>query len=118
MTAFHSHDLTLTIYHLITLIPRSTFYVWTVAARNNHYLVTLASLLVIITFSFQPLSAALFNVQDVFWLEPRAFTACFQLICDLTVMCDWGVRLYVDKPSFHWSEPGRKLSRFILCDLV
>ncbi|KAI0797247.1 hypothetical protein BC629DRAFT_1592295 [Irpex lacteus] len=63
---------------LLDYTRNHTFYVWTVAARNNHYLVTLASLLVIITFSFQPLSAALFNVQDVFWLEP--------------LMCDWGVR--------------------------
>ncbi|KAI0089530.1 hypothetical protein BDY19DRAFT_108972 [Irpex rosettiformis] len=59
---------------LLDYTRNHTFYVWTVAARNNHFLVTLASLLVIITFTFQPLSAALFNVQDVFWLEPRSMS--------------------------------------------
>ncbi|KAI0689567.1 hypothetical protein BC835DRAFT_1418450 [Cytidiella melzeri] len=57
---------------LLDYTRNHTLYVWSVAARNHHYLVTLASVLVIITFCFQPLSAALFNVQDVFWLEPRS----------------------------------------------
>ena len=49
----------------------STAYVWTIAARNRHWLVSLASLLVLVTFCFQPLAAALFNVQDVFRADPR-----------------------------------------------
>ncbi|PSR76168.1 hypothetical protein PHLCEN_2v8591 [Hermanssonia centrifuga] len=48
-----------------------TFYVWTVAARNRHWLVSLGSLLVMLTFSFQPLAAALFNVQDIFQTDPQ-----------------------------------------------
>ena len=54
--------------------PHSTFYVWTVAARNHHWLVSLGAILVLITFAFQPLAAALFNVQDVFWTNPRSTT--------------------------------------------
>lgn len=44
---------------------RSTLFVWTVAARNQHWPVVVGALLVILTFSFQPLAAALFNVQDI-----------------------------------------------------
>ncbi len=46
-------------------------YVWAIAGRNHHWLVSLASILVLVTFCFQPLAAALFNVQDVFLANPR-----------------------------------------------
>ncbi|GJE86425.1 DUF3433 domain-containing protein [Phanerochaete sordida] len=42
-----------------------TFFVWTVAARNQHWLVVIGALLVVLTLAFQPLAAALFNVQDI-----------------------------------------------------
>ncbi|KIP09925.1 hypothetical protein PHLGIDRAFT_59770, partial [Phlebiopsis gigantea 11061_1 CR5-6] len=51
-----------------------TFVVWSVAARNKHWLVTMGSLLVVITFFFQPLAAALLTVEDIFWQEPRSTT--------------------------------------------
>jgi len=43
--------------------------VWTRATSNRHYLVALASLMVILTLSFQPLAAALLFVQDTWWRE-------------------------------------------------
>jgi hypothetical protein len=43
------------------------------AATNRHYLVALASLMVVLTLSFQPLAAALLVVKDVWWQEPSAF---------------------------------------------
>ncbi|KAI0342287.1 hypothetical protein BDW22DRAFT_179555 [Trametopsis cervina] len=59
---------------LLDYTRNHTFYVWTIAAHNNHWLVALGSLLVIITLCFQPLAAALFNVQDVFSFDPRTTT--------------------------------------------
>ncbi|KAI0790335.1 hypothetical protein C8Q75DRAFT_110838 [Abortiporus biennis] len=47
-----------------------TLLVWTVSVKNQHWIVTMGSLLVLLTFTFQPLSAALFNVQDVLTLDP------------------------------------------------
>lgn len=43
----------------------STFFVWFVAARKKHWLVSLGSILFIITVVFHPLTAALFSVRDV-----------------------------------------------------
>jgi len=48
----------------------SNFWVWFRAAANRHYLVALASLMVILSLSFQPLAAALFIVQDTWWTAP------------------------------------------------
>ena len=52
----------------------STLLVWTVAARNRHWPVVLGALLVVLTFSFQPLAAALFNVQDISLVQHGAST--------------------------------------------
>ena len=57
---------------LMLMLIGSTAYVWTIAARNKHWVVTAGSFLIIITYAFQPLAAALFNVQDLFWVDPRA----------------------------------------------
>ncbi|KAF8962330.1 hypothetical protein BDZ97DRAFT_1122718 [Flammula alnicola] len=46
----------------------NNFFVWTRAASNRHYLVALASLMVILTLSFQPLAAALLIVKDT-WTQ-------------------------------------------------
>ncbi|KAH0581767.1 hypothetical protein J132_10903 [Termitomyces sp. J132] len=45
----------------------NNFIVWTKAAYNRHWLVVLASLMVLISLLFQPLSAALLSVKDT-WL--------------------------------------------------
>ena len=39
---------------------------WVKAAFNRHYVVTLSSIMALLALSFQPLSAALFSVRDVF----------------------------------------------------
>ena len=48
----------------------SNFLVWTIAARNRHYVVTLASLMVIVTLCISPLSGALFSVRDTYLAQP------------------------------------------------
>lgn len=53
----------------------SNFVVWVRAAANRHYLVTLASLMVILSSSLEPLAAALLNVKSTWWQEPGA--SCF-----------------------------------------
>ena len=58
----------------------SNFIVWTNAASNKHYLVALASLMVLLSFAFQPLAAALLVVKDTYWQEPgmlRVFASIF-----------------------------------------
>lgn len=55
---------------LLDYTRTSNFYVWTQAAGNKHYLVALATLMVLLTISFQPLSAALLVVRDTWWHEP------------------------------------------------
>ncbi|KAF9476818.1 hypothetical protein BDN70DRAFT_862706 [Pholiota conissans] len=46
----------------------NNFFVWTRAAKNQHYLVAIASLMVLVTLSFQPLAAALLVVRDT-WIQ-------------------------------------------------
>ncbi|KAF8156670.1 hypothetical protein B0H34DRAFT_471221 [Crassisporium funariophilum] len=48
----------------------NNFLVWTRAANNKHYLVALASLMVVLSLSFQPLAAALLVVRDTWWQDP------------------------------------------------
>lgn len=49
----------------------SNFVVWTRAAVNRHYLVALASLMVLLALTFQPLSAALLAVRNTWIALPR-----------------------------------------------
>ncbi|KAJ3517527.1 hypothetical protein NLJ89_g444 [Agrocybe chaxingu] len=55
---------------LLDYTRHNNFFVWTHAASNRHYLVALASLMVILSLSFQPLAAALLQVKDTWWQEP------------------------------------------------
>ncbi|KAF9521556.1 hypothetical protein CPB83DRAFT_865412 [Crepidotus variabilis] len=48
----------------------NSLMVWGRAAMNRHYLVALASLMVILTLSFQPLASALLSVREIWWQEP------------------------------------------------
>jgi len=59
--------------HVLRLSLCSNFFVWARAASNRHYLVALASLMVILTLSFQPLAAALLIVKDIWWQVPGVF---------------------------------------------
>src|SRR4051812_9150548 len=51
----------------------SNFVVWTRAAANKHYLVALATLMVLLTLAFQPLAAALMVVRDTWWTLPGPY---------------------------------------------
>ncbi|GLB39261.1 hypothetical protein LshimejAT787_0604230 [Lyophyllum shimeji] len=53
---------------LLDYTRTNNFIVWTSAAYNKHYLVALASLMVVLSLSFQPLAAALLVVKDT-WLQ-------------------------------------------------
>ncbi|KAF5346377.1 hypothetical protein D9756_011395 [Leucocoprinus leucothites] len=48
----------------------NNFFVWSRAAANRHYLVALASLMVLLSMSFQPLAAALLAVRDTWLAQP------------------------------------------------
>ncbi|KAF9460651.1 hypothetical protein BDZ94DRAFT_888808 [Collybia nuda] len=48
----------------------NNFLVWSNAASNKHYLVTVASLMVIISLMLQPLASALLSVRDTWVQEP------------------------------------------------
>jgi hypothetical protein len=50
----------------------SNFFVWRRAAANRHYLVAIASLMALLTLSFQPLAAALLVVKDTYIQLPGA----------------------------------------------
>lgn len=52
------------------LFMYSNFFVWTRAYNNKHYLVALASLMVVLSLAFQPLASALLVVKDTWWIEP------------------------------------------------
>jgi hypothetical protein len=71
-------------------------------------MVTLGSLLVILTFCFQPLSAALFSVQDVWWMEPRAHYTFYASRVNRTqeVLTRADCRDEYDEPCGDWIEPG------------
>ncbi|KAG5637195.1 hypothetical protein H0H81_005408 [Sphagnurus paluster] len=55
---------------LLDYTRTNNFVVWTNAARNKHYLVALASLMVVLSLAFQPLAAALLVVKDTWWRAP------------------------------------------------
>ncbi|TFK41506.1 hypothetical protein BDQ12DRAFT_570247, partial [Crucibulum laeve] len=55
---------------LLDYTRSNNFVVWTRAASNKHYLVALASLMVLLSLSFQPLAAALLVVRDTWRQEP------------------------------------------------
>ncbi|KAF8880015.1 hypothetical protein BD779DRAFT_1550009 [Infundibulicybe gibba] len=55
---------------LLDYTRSNNFVVWTRAASNKHYLVALASLMVVLSLSFQPLAAALLAVRDTYIQEP------------------------------------------------
>ncbi|KDR73215.1 hypothetical protein GALMADRAFT_142353 [Galerina marginata CBS 339.88] len=58
---------------LLDYTRHNNFLVWTHAASNRHYLVALASLMVILSLSFQPLAAALLVVKDT-WMQAPDIT--------------------------------------------
>lgn len=55
---------------LLDYTRTNNFVVWTRATANRHYLVALATLMVILTLSFQPLAAALLTVKDTWYQAP------------------------------------------------
>lgn len=48
----------------------SNFVVWISAFWNQHYMVAIATLLVLLGLVFQPLAAAMFTVRDIFMPHP------------------------------------------------
>jgi hypothetical protein len=48
------------------LMDCSNALVWVKAASNRHVVVALSAIMTLLSLSFQPLSAALFSVRDVF----------------------------------------------------
>ncbi|KAF9459137.1 hypothetical protein BDZ94DRAFT_1060738 [Collybia nuda] len=65
---------------LLDYTRTNNFVVWTNAASNKHYLVALASLMVILSLAFQPLAAALLVVKDTWWQEPDVTLKSLQAI--------------------------------------
>ncbi|KAF5362655.1 hypothetical protein D9758_009570 [Tetrapyrgos nigripes] len=55
---------------LLDYTRSNNFFVWTRATRNKHYLVALASLMVVLSLAFQPLAAALLDVRSTWWELP------------------------------------------------
>jgi hypothetical protein len=51
----------------------SNFFVWISAFWNQHYMVAIATLLVLLGLVFQPLAAAMFTVRDTFLAPPSQF---------------------------------------------
>ena len=73
-----THDISkssvhLILKHVLRLSLCSNFFVWARAASNHHYFVALASLMTILTFSFQPLASSLLIVRDTWWQLPGVF---------------------------------------------
>ncbi|KAF7761476.1 hypothetical protein Agabi119p4_9468 [Agaricus bisporus var. burnettii] len=52
---------------LLDYTRHNNFFVWLRAAANKHYLVALASLMALLALAFQPLSAALLSVRDIWF---------------------------------------------------
>ncbi|KAF9041203.1 hypothetical protein BJ165DRAFT_1529953 [Panaeolus papilionaceus] len=65
---------------LLDYTKENNFIVWTRAAHNRHYLVALASLMVIMTLSFQPLAAALLVVKDIWQQDPATTMSNLQAV--------------------------------------
>ncbi|KAJ6599302.1 hypothetical protein DFH09DRAFT_1130691 [Mycena vulgaris] len=55
---------------LLDYTRTNNFVVWTAAARNKHWVVTVASLMVLITLCFQPLASALLTVKNTWIAAP------------------------------------------------
>jgi hypothetical protein len=55
--------------------------IWLTAFFNRHYVVALSSIMVLLALSFQPVSAALFSVREVFMELPGS--ASITIIPDL-----------------------------------
>ncbi|KAK1226532.1 hypothetical protein PQX77_010499 [Marasmius sp. AFHP31] len=55
---------------LLDYTRHHTLLVWWPALTNKHYTVFLASLLAIVSLTFQPLAAALLDVRDIWWSLP------------------------------------------------
>ncbi|KAL9709934.1 hypothetical protein Ac2012v2_006994 [Leucoagaricus gongylophorus] len=55
---------------LLDYTRHNNFFVWTRAAANKHYLVVLASLMALLSLSFQPLAAALLSVRNTWMSQP------------------------------------------------
>ncbi|KAF8656532.1 hypothetical protein AX16_002496 [Volvariella volvacea WC 439] len=55
---------------LLDYTRTNNFLVWTYAAFNKHWVVALASLMVVLSLTFQPLAAALLVVRDTYIQEP------------------------------------------------
>jgi hypothetical protein len=60
---------------LLDYTRHNNFFVWGRAAGNRHYLVALASLMVLLTFSFQPLASALLVTKETWMQEPDMLVA-------------------------------------------
>ncbi|KII91113.1 hypothetical protein PLICRDRAFT_155954 [Plicaturopsis crispa FD-325 SS-3] len=65
---------------LLDYTRTSNFLVWTNATRNKHYLVALATLMVLVSLTFQPLAAAVFSVRDTYIPVPNVQVNNLQLI--------------------------------------
>ncbi|PPQ90530.1 hypothetical protein CVT25_015820 [Psilocybe cyanescens] len=65
---------------LLDYTRQNNFLVWTQAASNKHYLVALATLMVLMTLSFQPLASALLVVKDTWTEIPNVNTKNIQAI--------------------------------------
>lgn len=55
-------------------------FVWIKAAAHRHYIVALASLMALVALSFQPISAALFSVRDIYKALPETSVNNLQAI--------------------------------------
>ena len=86
---------------------------WVKASFNRHYIVALASLMALVALSFQPISAALFSVRDIYKALPGSAVAIiFVFLCSLPNLRD-----KCDKPSGNFSEPKPTGSRSDKCVL-
>lgn len=68
----------------------SNAFVWVKASFNRHYIVALASLMALVALSFQPISAALFSVRDIYKALPGSAVAIIYLyiLCSLPNLRD------------------------------
>ncbi|KAF7355111.1 Non-specific serine/threonine protein kinase [Mycena sanguinolenta] len=57
---------------LLDYTRTNNFLVWTAAARNRHWVVTAASIMVLVTLCFQPLASALLSVRNTWIPLPDA----------------------------------------------
>lgn len=62
---------------LLDYTRTNNFVVWTSAARNRHWVVTGASIMVLVTLCFQPLGSALLSVRNTWIPLPGTPNCCF-----------------------------------------